>query len=385
MKKILILTSTPPNHKGVGDIFLENAIKDIPTNNIVRVSVIKNSVEEYPKKWSGVTSHVIKVEKTHIPVISSYKLFRFKRVHCSDVADKVIDIIKNNNIEKVWVTLSSPELILLAKALYERENVNLYSTIWDIPEYLLANNNINYFLASYIQKTFSEVLLVSKKISVIDEGMKAFLPNKLHSKIHIIRNGIDFPKPLITKVKDKNTIKIVFAGSIYAKKEWNCLVESLIATNFIINNKQVELICIGRLPRFGIKKDPRITFLGYLPNSEVLNILAECDIGYVPYWFDKSKSNVVQTSFPGKVSSYLASDLKILFHGPRNSSVVKFLKRYDVGVNCTSLSIKELIEKIRVLSSRSLSSKEFNNSKKELSVEEMQKRLNLFIDVSVER
>lgn len=379
MKKILILTSTPPNHKGVGDIFLENAIKDIPTDNIVRVSVIKNSVEAYPKKWSGITSHVIKVEKTHIPVMSSYKLISFKIAHCSDVVDKVIDIIKRNNIEKVWATLSSPELILLAKALYDREKVNLYSTIWDIPEYLLANNNINYFLSSHIQKIFGEVLSVSKKISVIDEGMKEFLPNKLHSKIHIIRNGIDFPKPLITKVKDGNTIKIVFSGSIYAKKEWNCLVESLITTNFIINNKQVELICIGRLPRFGIKKDPRINFLGYLPNSEVLNILADCDIGYVPYWFDKCKINVVQTSFPGKVSSYIASNLKILFHGPKNATVVEFLNKFKVGEYCTALSVNEMLTSLSNVDAITIEKEDSVLAKNELSSGEMKSKFYQFI------
>ena len=213
--------------------------------------------------------------------------------------------------------------------------------------------------------------MFSKKISVIDEGMKEFLPNKLHSKTHIIRNGIEFPNSLITKVKDGNIIRIVFAGSIYAKKEWNCLVESLITTNFIINNKQVELICIGRLPRFGIKKDSRINFLGYLPNSEVLNILAECDIGYVPYWFDKSKSNVVQTSFPGKVSSYLASDLKILFHGPRNSSVVRFLEKHKVGESTLALDISSVKKAIILLDVSQYEASDLLNAKFSLGLENM--------------
>ncbi|MBB1347094.1 hypothetical protein [Pseudoalteromonas sp. SG45-2] len=381
MKKILIITSTPPNHKGVGDIFLENAIKDISSENIMRVSVIKNSEEQYPQTWCGMKSHVIRVDKTHLPFLSSYKLIKFNNKYSTSVANEIVDIIKENNIEKVWITLSSPELILIAKELFKQAQIDLYSTIWDIPEYLLKNNNINYFLSKYIQKKFNEVLLESKKVSVIDEGMKLFLPNNLHSKIHIIRNGIDFPESNIEKIKikSKKSIKIVFAGSIYAKKEWNCLVESLISTDFIINNKLVELICIGKLPRFGVKKDSRINFLGYLPNHEVLNILSGCDIGYVPYWFDKSKRNVVQTSFPGKVSSYVASDLKVLFHGPMTSTVINFINEFKVGSYCTSIDRHEVLRTLSDIDSIVIDSESYILAKKELSRDEMISNFHLFI------
>lgn len=379
MKKILIITSTPPNHKGVGDIFLENAIKDISSENIMRVSVIKNSKEQYPQTWCGMKSHVIRVDKTHLPFLSSYKLIKFNNKYSTSVANEIVDIIKEKNIEKVWITLSSPELILIAKELFKQAKIDLYSTIWDIPEYLLKNNNINYFLSKYIQKKFNEVLLESKKVSVIDEGMKLFLPDNLHSKIHIIRNGIDFPESNIEKIKSKKSIKIVFAGSIYAKKEWNCLVESLISTDFIINNKLVELICIGKLPRFGVKKDSRINFLGYLPNHEVLNILSGCDIGYVPYWFDKSKRNVVQTSFPGKVSSYIASDLKILFHGPENSTVVRFLRSYNIGEVSLELNVFSLIEKISLLNNKEDNSEGLVKAKLQLGLDNMKASFKEFI------
>lgn len=346
MKKTLILTSTVPGSGGVGDIYLKNIISGFDKSLFVRCSIVKQQSTKFDSTWEGVESKVIQIYKSHYPGVSSYYLTRFLKNNMPGIVNELILLIKRMEVDKIWVTLSSPELIILAKALSENTNVKIYSTIWDVPEYLLKNNHFDPITCKFVKREFINILNYSEKISVIDEGMKMYLPVSLHDKSVIVRNGVSYTDFDLNDhcVNVSNVIKIVFAGSIYAKKEWNALVRSLVSCDFTINGKEVELICIGKLPRYGIFKDDRIDFKPFMPNSEVLKILSECDIGYVPYWFNSRNRLIVSTSFPGKIASYLSVSLKVMFHGPDFASVKLFLDKYEVGKCCHSLEEKHIIK-----------------------------------------
>ncbi|MCO4182529.1 hypothetical protein LG195_04295 [Proteus terrae] len=381
MSKILILTSTVPGSGGVGDIYIKNIISELDASNFVRVSLIKGSESELPSYWEGIESKVINITKSHYPILSSYYFNKFVKNDLKDISKNLVEYINEQGIDKIWVTLSSPEIIALIREVVRVRRIKVYSTIWDVPEYLLQNNHFDPILKRKIKTVFNEVLDSSEKISVIDEGMRKYLAPRLQKKSIIIRNGVTFPENSSQdeKVKDRNVIKIAFAGSIYAKREWNAFIRSLISCDFTINNKRVEVICIGRLPRFGIVKDQRIEFLPFMPNDDVLQILSQCDIGYVPYWFSNRKRLIVTTSFPGKVSSYISVGLKILFHGPKNSSVNDFLLDTSVGISCLSSEKFNIMDSITKVDGLKVSNESLNYAKETLSIKKMQENFKVFI------
>jgi hypothetical protein len=60
----------------------------------------------------------------------------------------------------------------------------------------------------------------------------------------------------------------------------------------------------------------RIEKLGYLPQDKTIRHLSECGILYCPYFFDEKRKEISKTSFPSKLSTYLAAGKPIFYHGP---------------------------------------------------------------------
>ena len=88
----------------------------------------------------------------------------------------------------------------------------------------------------------------------------------------------------------------------------------------------------------------RIEFLGWHSTTDAVAILSECDVCYVPYWFDAAFRAGVELSFPNKVSLYLATGRPVFFHGPRRSTPTRFLERWPVGLACHSLEPDEIAQ-----------------------------------------
>jgi hypothetical protein len=87
----------------------------------------------------------------------------------------------------------------------------------------------------------------------------------------------------------------------------------------------------------------RVEFLGWHSTTDALRVLSQCDVCYVPYWFDKAFEPGVELSFPNKVSLYLAAGRPIFFHGPRESTPTHFLERWPVGVSSHSLDAEAIV------------------------------------------
>jgi hypothetical protein len=377
--KTLLIASTPPGSKGVGDIYLENLCSQQPEGSLVRVSIVKKSQILNLRRWLNFDGYNISVRKSHLPLLSSLMFLFFKMFYKKNIVRQITEIVRVEKIEKLWLVLSSPELILIAEELSENINVQIYVSIWDSPIYFKENLHLDWLTYSIIKKAFDSVLNKSKHISVIDDGMKEKLCSKHISKTFVIRNGIDANTYLKNNINDPQKLKIVFAGSIYAKLEWNKFILALKKINFTINNKKIELVNFGRLPRFGIIRDERINFRGLVSLEEVMSELAEADIGYVPYWFASKKSEVVETSFPGKVSAYVAAGVKVFFHGPANSSVISFIDKWHVGINCTSLDEIDIIHAIDLISQLNVEDNDLEGARKSLSQSEMLLSFNAFI------
>lgn len=379
MTKKLLITSTPPGSKGVGDIYLENLCSKQPEGSLVRLSVVKKSKMLSLSRWLNFDCYNISVKKSHLPFISSLMFLFFKIFYKKNIVKQITEVIHTENIEKLWIVLSSPELILIAENLSKNTSVPIYVSIWDSPIYFKENLHLDCLTYSTIKKAFESVLNESKHISVIDDGMKQKLCSKHISKTFVIRNGIDANTYFKSNINDPEKLKIVFAGSIYAKTEWNKFILALKKINFTINNKEIELVNFGRLPRFGIIRDERINFKGLVSLEEVMKELSEADIGYVPYWFSSKKSEVVETSFPGKVSAYVAAGVKVFFHGPANSSVISFIDKWNVGINCTSLDEIDIIHAIELISQLNVEDNDLEDARKSLSKSEMLLSFNAFI------
>ena len=89
-----------------------------------------------------------------------------------------------------------------------------------------------------------------------------------------------------------------------------------------------------------------IEFLGWRSQEETLNIFANSDLLYCPYWFDPAYEVEARLSFPSKLTTYLASGRPVLFHGPAFASPALFLEQNKAAFFCYALDGKIIIEKL---------------------------------------
>jgi hypothetical protein len=144
-------------------------------------------------------------------------------------------------------------------------------------------------------------------------------------------------------------VRIVFAGSLYSKQEWNAFVTALEAVNWQIAGRDIQLEFVGTFPLKDAVRPPALVVHPPMSQQDTLSFMATADIGYLPYWMDPAKEFVARTSFPGKMTAYSASGLAIFHHGPATSSVTRFLLRYQYGVACASLQTADITDQLEAL------------------------------------
>lgn len=347
-KKILLICGSPTNG-GIGDIFLRDVVSEIPPKGLIRFTFGPVNAEPYGAEWMGFPHISYPIKISRWPILSTISHEFIKHQHLRQAIGQIQEIVKKNEIQTVWVVLSSVSLISLASELQKLNCPKLKSMIWDSPEIFFENQFFDPISRKKILKEFDRVLKRSERVAVISEGMQKLYLERHEVSSIVIRHGALENQEFEKRKKADSSLKVVFAGSLYAKREWNVFMAALDECDFQIQGVQVKVYFLGRFPRFGARKNNRVEYLGQKTYGEAQEIMAQMDVAYLPYWFSRRRAVVVKSSFPGKLSAYAAAGLKVLFHGPEYSSVVDFLEKYCFGVSCTSLKKRDVISALQKL------------------------------------
>lgn len=115
-----------------------------------------------------------------------------------------------------------------------------------------------------------------------------------------------------------DAIKIAFAGEDYAKQEIEIFLSGLATANNRIFDRPVEFHYFGKTTLNHKTFD--YVNRGRIPAEELVEILSEFDFAFLPYPTDPEMALVSETSFPSKLTSYVAAGLPILYLGPVEGS-----------------------------------------------------------------
>lgn len=340
--KILLLVNSDPAGTGIGELFLSEIGRMYPDDCIVRYSTVQNIRDSGESTWLGFRSIIRYVPASRWPVISSICEWIFSLKTVNSIAKEIAKIIEEEEINILWAVLSSGPMISLTERLMLNAKVPLVSTVLDDPEYFARNQYIDPLTWRHMHSQFVRVLRKSERISVISESMQSIYRIRYGVESVIMRHGIDesYFQAWDRNGSNGHTIRIGFAGSLYAKNEWNALLKMLDSVDGRVAGKSVRVSFIGRMPRTGVNSSRYVDKLGSMPFDASIDALGKTDIAYLPYWFDRRHSSTVRTSFPGKLSTYAACGLPVLFHGPFDSSVTPFLRNFPFGKCCHSLDVK---------------------------------------------
>ncbi len=342
--KILLLVNSDPAGTGIGELFLSEIGRVYPAGRLVRFSTVQQREAAGTSSWLGFRSISRYVNTSRWPLFSSVREWLFTLTSAESMAIEVASIIKEEKIDIVWSVLSSGLTITLTERVMKLSQVPVVSTVLDDPEYFAKSQYIDPFTWRHMHAQFARVLNRSRCVSVISESMQSIYRTRYGVESIIIRHGVEeshFQAWGGSRSNDQ-IIRIGFAGSLYAKKEWNALLRMLDSVGGRIAGKDVRVSFIGRWPRTGVNSARYVDKLGQMSFESAINVLRETNIAYLPYWFNTRHSVTVRTSFPGKLSTYAACGIPVLYHGPLDSSVTPFLRDYPFGVGCHSLNESEI-------------------------------------------
>ena len=357
---IFLLSSASPEQNGIGSIFLRDLLERCPDQHI-SWHVAPPFLLRLGRSHQGTLMRAINSLLTRLGPWHVIRLALFRHLRLKRTLDRVEAEFLASKATKLWITTSSPELIEIAAEMSER-GYDVRLTVWDAPEYLAQNLRLSRRSTKIIQDLFTRALRSARACSVVSRDMLQTYSNHAPDlPLVIMRHGIA-PVDKATCRPVATRLRIVFAGSLYSKDEWNAFVDALEVADWHIAGRDVELVFIGHFPIKGAKRPKHMIHHPPMPQPAALDLMAEMDIGYLPYWLDPRKEFVARTSFPGKLTAYSAAGLAIFHHGPETSSVTRFLDQYPYGVACDSLAPKTVLDRLEKLVT-ALASETTNNAR----------------------
>lgn len=352
---ILLFTPVAPNPKSSGSLMLYQMIKATEKHHFFFCF----SVNDFFKP-------IRVAEDLQIPHKNVYRPFdraifnkfepvsnfieNLKSVYIKNIiVPATIKFGKKHDVEYVWAVLQDKATITSAKVIAEKLGVPLITQVWDSPKWMITANNIDKKTKKCVLGHFDKAIASSQSCAVASWKMAEVYSKKYGVNTAVIVGSIDRKNIIKQPSNNNNKIIVGLAGQIYARKEWQSLINALERVNWEINGKKIEINLIGGFDNTVIFPNKRVKMLGRHNQKKTIDLLSKMNIGYCPYWFDKQYKEVATTSFPSKLATYYAAGIPVLFHGPKYSSPASFITKNQSGVICSSLYEKDIIKDIKYI------------------------------------
>jgi hypothetical protein len=229
-------------------------------------------------------------------------------------------------------------MVKIAKPVASALEVPLVGLVWDPPGYVLGTLfHFDKFSLRSLLGQFAETMRSAQACGVMSPAMQNEFRSKYGVQTTILRHSIS-QRLWRTSVRrhDSDSLIIGFAGSTYTPSEWEALFAALNTIHWRFDGRSVRIRILASHFVFKSKCAAHVEYFGWRPIEEVIALLSEADILYLPYRFDSGFEEAAQMGFPTKLSTYLAAGVPVLYHGPQEASVTHFMREYPVGACCHS-------------------------------------------------
>ena len=274
--------------------------------------------------------------------------------HLPRIIDQITAFAQRVRPDLIWVPLAGPTMINVAGRLPRQLGLPMVTTVWDAPNYALRHYwSIDGPALDRLMVEFGDAVRASVRCAVASAEMRAAYEARYGTPCVPMIHGLaesEWIAPGGLRPLEEPFV-IGYAGSLYARREWDALMAALARQSWQIEGRPVIVRVLASGLDVRVTGPARIEFLGWHSTTDAVAMLSECDVCYVPYWFDDAFRPAVELSFPNKVSLYLAAGRPIFFHGPHASTPTRFLERWPVGVACHSLDGDEITKSLAVAAS----------------------------------
>lgn len=369
MKKILLLSDVPPCSNFTAGLVLDRLVRFLPVDQIAICTIGNRDLKFAIPKELELIPHLalkkpyengIKIPAKLASILNSriftklvssinfvLEIWRSLQVqYC--LLPEINDFIKEQKIDVLWVILQGQTMVRLASHLSKKSGLPLFTQVWDPFEWWLRANKIDRYTTRKLLKTFDEVIKNSVSCATASWAM-----SDNYSTVYGVKNlpviaslPREFAKNPADKPHTRDEFIIAMAGQLYAQAEWNALIKSLNKAKWYIAGKNIRLRVMGAGFQYYADAPANIEYLGWRSQEEVISLLSESDLLYMPYWFSEEFRLEAVNSFPGKLVSYLASGRPVFCHAPDYSSPAQYIAKNNAGYLCNSLDHQVIIQSL---------------------------------------
>jgi hypothetical protein len=249
-------------------------------------------------------------------------------------------LVKFLNPDKIIISLRSEVLIVACDILLDLK-IPTYGMVEDTVERERDGSLILYWIKRYC---YYKLIPKCQNIGVASENMLQYVKDRFNINSIILRPSYDLNFTADSISKRSQCIKILFAGSLYAKETLVAFIKALDVWCFKNTEVYFELYIASHVFMRSSTKHLRVTNLGWLDKEDLLSMSKTMDFGYVPYSFKKEQKHAMSFAFPAKLGFYLSVGLPVILHGPWYSSLHSFNEQNQVGLSITTLNGDDIIK-----------------------------------------
>jgi hypothetical protein len=360
--KVLLLTDVPPNSRFSGSLLTEQLCSFLPQGSVACFTVLDpvlGILSPSPKlDWLPIEfarkprERALRIPAGKLGSLSAFLLESFNaHIKTRAIIKKAVRFGKLHGVDRIWCILQGQTMIRMALPVARQLDKPLFTQVWDHPSWWIMANGIDRISGSSILKTFDNVIANSTAFGAASFSMA----EQYHKKFGIasvpLIAGLDstYGRPA-KSLSSSGKLLIGLAGQVYAAAEWEALLASLESSDWMLGGREVTIRYLGYSPTMGHgHRKLRLELLGYRSQYETVSLLSECDILYCPYPLSPEFEIVSRTSFPSKLTTYLAAGRPVFFHGPDYASPAEFLRQHGAGVLCHTLHPSEILASLSQL------------------------------------
>ena len=244
---------------------------------------------------------------------------------------------------------------------------------WLLDAKILSKGSLKYKILKYFQINFYQSFDILCPQSKHDtKYIKKIITNK---KILTIKNWIKIKENKLKNIKENKNKKIIFGGNVGVGQDIDFIIQLIKVLNIHFKKFKFYLIGSGR----GINKIKSFLMNNQIKNfymykklsqKKYLNIINSFDLGVISL-----NKNIKFNNFPGKLLTYLDSNLPIFAFCSKNIELFEFIKKNKIGVSTDSTQEKIILKNLKnifnnkIFKKKNFYSKSQNILKQEFSVD----------------
>lgn len=357
MPRVMILSAVVPGGEGSGGRYFQSVIDLYPRDRLAFFCITKlarfNPPADMP--WLPIGFAPDPIPRSKLAATEDNERFSSRMAaweealtrESKEIAAEVLRFAERHGSETL-VLGATPLLFRVALEIRALSPIRIAMMVLDPLEIRLTSYQVPAPLHQVIHEDFAAAMKIVDRCATSSDNMAEEYQRQYGHEPLVMLHGLarDVQRKGRHRRLDDRRLTIAMLGALYASDAVAAFIQALVAADWKIGERNVSLICMTREPPPGTDATMPVEHLGWIDQDDVVSTLDRADLAYVPYWFDERYSETVRLSFPSKVSAMAAAGIPIFFHGPAYSSVTRFLKKYPMGVACSSLDPADIVTQL---------------------------------------